>query len=76
MSYYAGYPTLDTDVAVFQSERQRDEWVNDFSIFDRIPLSEGDVWFILDGYPLESLRQEADDLDDSIVWVINPQNLN
>lgn len=76
MSYYAGYATLDTDVAVFQSERQRDEWVNDFSIFDRIPLSEGDVWFILDGYPLESLRQETDDLDDSIVWIINPQNLN
>lgn len=72
--FFAGYAIPDTDVAIFQSERQRDEWVNDFSIFDRIPLSEGDVWFILDGYPFDSLQQEADDLDESIVWLINPQN--
>lgn len=76
MSYYAGYATLDTDVAVFQTELKRDEWVRDFSVFDRIPLSEGDAQFILDGFPLDSLRQEADDLDDSIVWLINPSNLN
>lgn len=76
MSYYAGYATLDTDVAVFQSERQRDEWINDFSVFDRIPLTEDELFLILDGFPIDSLRQEADDLDDSIVWLINPSNLN
>ena len=73
--FFAGYATTDTDVAVFQSERQRDEWVNDFSVFDRIPLTESELFFILDGFPIDSLRQEADDLDDSIVWIINPVNL-
>lgn len=73
--FFAGYATTDTDVAVFQSERQRDEWVNDFSVFDRIPLTESELFFILDGLPIDSLRQEADDLDDSIVWIINPVNL-
>ena len=76
MSYYAGYATLDTDVAVFQTEHQRNQWVNDFSVFDRIPLSEGELFFVLDGIPVDSLRQEVDDLDDSIVWLINPTNLN
>ena len=74
--FYAGYATTYTDVAVFQTDRQRDEWVNDYFIFDRIALSEDDLFFILDGFPLDSLRQEADDLDDSIVWLLNPQNLN
>lgn len=74
--FYAGYSTFNTDVAVFQSERQRDKWVNDYSLFDRIPLSEDDLFFVLDGFPIDSLRQEADDLDDSIVWLLNPQNLN
>jgi len=72
--FFAGYATTDTDVAVFQTELKRDEWVRDFSVFDRIPLSEGDAQFILDGFPLDSLRQEVDDLDDSIVWLINPSN--
>ena len=76
MSYYAGYATLDTDVAVFQSERQRDEWINDFSVFDRIPLTEDELFLILDGFPIDSLQQEADDFDDSIVWLINPANLS
>lgn len=76
MSYYAGYATLDTDVAVFQTERQRDDWVNDFSILDRIPLTEDELFLILDGFPLDSLRQEVDDLDDSIMWLMNPVNSN
>lgn len=76
MLYYAGYATLNTDVAVFQTEHQRNQWINDFSVFDRIPLTESELFFILDGFPIDSLRQEADDLDDSIVWIINPQNLN
>ena len=74
--FFAGYATPDTDVAVFHSECQRNEWVNGFSVFDRISLSEGDLFLILDGFPVDSLRQEADDLDDSIVWLINPHNSN
>lgn len=74
--FFAGYAIPDTDVAVFHSEHQRDEWVNDFSILDRIPLTEDELFLILDGFPIDSLRQEADDLDDSIVWLLNPQNLN
>ncbi len=74
--FFAGYANANTDVAVFQSARQRDNWVNNPSLFDRIPLSDGDVYFLTDGLPFDALRQEADDLDDSIVWLINPVNLN
>lgn len=74
--FYAGYATPDTDVAVFQTENQRDAWVNDFSFFHRVAFCESDLFFILDGFPIDSLRQEADDIDDSIVWLINPANLN
>lgn len=71
--YYAGYGYLDTDVAVFKTERQRDAWINEWSVFDRMALSEGDVWFILDGSPDRAIRQR-DDYNDSIVWLINPLN--
>lgn len=71
--YYAGYGYLNTDVAVFETSRQRDDWVNQWSVFDRMALSEGDVWFILDGSPDRAIRQR-DDYNDSIVWLINPLN--
>ena len=71
--YYAGYRDLNTDVAVFETERQRNNWINSWSAFDRIALSEGDVWFILDGMP-ENAERERDILDDSIIWLLNPFN--
>ena len=71
--FYAGYGYLNTDVAVFKTERQRDAWINEWSVFDRMALSEGDVWFILDGSPDRAIRQ-WDDYNDSIVWLINPLN--
>lgn len=71
--FYAGYGYLNTDVAVFKTERQRDAWINEWSVFDRMALSEGDVWFILDGSPDRAIRQR-DDYNDSIVWLINPLN--
>ncbi len=71
--FYAGYGYLNTDVAVFKTERQRDAWINEWSVFNRMALSEGDVWFILDGSPDRAIRQR-DDYNDSIVWLINPLN--
>ena len=71
--YYAGYGHLDTDVAVFETESQRDDWIKEWSVFDRMALSEGDVFFILDGSPDKAIRQR-DDFNDSIIWLINPFN--
>lgn len=71
--YYAGYGYLDTDVAVFETKRQRDDWIKEWSVFDRMALTEGDVWFILGGM-LDYAEREKDVLDDSIVWLLNPLN--
>jgi len=71
--YYAGYGYIDTDVAVFETASQRDNWVNEWSASDRMALSEGDVLFILDGSPDKAIRQR-DDFNDSITWLINPVN--
>ena len=71
--FYAGYESIDTDVAVFKTERQRDDWIKEWSVFDRMALSEGDVLFILDGSPDKAIRQR-DDFNDSITWLINPVN--
>ena len=71
--FYAGYGYLNTDVAVFKTERQRDAWINEWSVFDRMALSDGDVWFILDGSPDNAIKQR-DDFNDSIMWLINPVN--
>ena len=73
--YYAGYGYSNTDVAVFETEQQRDNWLNEWSVFDRIPLSEEEVWFILDGMP-DHVERETDILDDTITWLINPYNLD
>ena len=73
--YYAGYGFLNTDVAVFETAWQRDNWVNQWSVFERIPLSAEEVWLILDGMP-DHVKRETDILDDSIVWLINLYNLD
>ena len=73
--YYAGYGVLNTDVAVFETAWQRDNWVNQWSVFERIPLSAEEVWLILDGMP-DHVKRETDILDDSIVWLINLYNLD
>ena len=73
--FYAGYESIDTDVAVFETEQQRDNWLNEWSVFDRIPLSEEEVWFILDGMP-DHVERETDIFDDTITWLINPYNLD
>lgn len=71
--FYAGYESIDTDVAVFATEQQRDNWLGEWSAFKRIPLSAEDVFFILDGMP-DHVQREADLRDDSIVWLLNPFN--
>ena len=73
--YYAGYGFLNTDVAVFETAWQRDNWVNQWSVFERIPLSAEEVWLILDGMP-DYVRRETDIFDDTITWLINPYNLD
>ena len=49
--FFAGYGYLNTDVAVFKTENQRDKWLKEWSVFDRVPLSADEVWLILDGMP-------------------------
>lgn len=73
--YYAGYGFLNTDVAVFETAWQRDNWVNQWSVFERIPLSAEEVWLILDGMP-DYVKRETDILDESIVWLINPYHFD
>lgn len=73
--YYAGYGCLNTDIAVFESARQRDNWVKAWSAFDRVSLSAEEVWLILDGMP-DHVERETDVLDDSIIWLLNPINSN
>lgn len=73
--YYAGYEFLNTDVAVFETEQQRDNWLNEWSVFDRVPLTADEVWLILDGMP-DHVERETDVLDDSIIWLLNPFNSN
>ena len=71
--FYAGYESIDTDVAVFETKQQPDNWINEWSAFNRIPLSEEEMWFIMDGLP-DYAEREKDVLDDSIVWLLNPLN--
>ena len=73
--YYAGYGYSNTDVAVFKTENQRDKWLKEWSVFDRVPLSADEVWLILDGMP-DHVQRVTDILDDTITWLINPYNLD
>ena len=73
--FFAGYGYLNTDVAVFKTENQRDKWLKEWSVFDRVPLSADEVWLILDGMP-DHVRRETDIFDDTITWLINPYNLD
>lgn len=31
--FYAGYESIDTDVAVFETKQQRDNWLSEWSVF-------------------------------------------
>ena len=73
--FFAGYGYLNTDVAVFKTENQRDKWLKEWSVFDRVPLSADEVWLIFDGMP-DHVERETDVLDDSIIWLLNPINSN
>lgn len=73
--FFAGYGYLNTDVAVFKTENQRDKWLKEWSVFDRVPLSANEVWLILDGMP-HHVQRVTDILDDTITWLINPYNLD
>ena len=72
MNYYAGYDSILTDVAMFDSEKERDEWVDDeYSAFTRIALSKDEAFEIVgSGYELHT-----DELDDRIKWMINTYNV-
>ena len=72
MKFYAGYNNILTDVAMFNSEKERDEWVDDeYSPFTRIALSEDEAYEIVgSGYDLHN-----DELDDRTIWLINTYNV-
>lgn len=66
--FYAGYDNpLDTDIAVFETEEERDEWVNDErSIFPRCAYSDEEVF-----YMDVDVWEDYEDVF-GIVWKINP----
>ena len=44
--FYAGYDEISPDIAVFETEEERDAWVNDkYAIFPRVAFDDGDKVF-------------------------------
>ena len=77
MSFYAGYNSIFTDVAVFESATKRDEWVSGKSFFERVPLTNEQANEIL-GSCANTYNevQYGDDANKDIIkWLINPINI-
>ena len=72
LNYYAGYDLLNTNVAVFQSKKERDDWVRDEGILHRIALSE----FIVKQLCNEPFELHNDEIEDNLKWIYNRINLS
>lgn len=70
MKYYAGYDFVDTDIAVFDTEEERDDWINfEFSAFKRVPFTEKEAFDIVG-------KKHAEYVDElGIRWLINSLNI-
>ena len=70
MLFYAGYDDpLDTDIAVFETEEERDEWVNDeSSVFQRCAYSDDEVYYM----DIDTWEDHEDAF--GVSWKINPIN--
>ena len=72
---FAKYAEDDTQIAVFDSEKDRDAWVNDkTAFFDRISISFLDLWKGADG-KLSVVEIVDDVIDDSIKWLSVPHKM-
>ena len=67
--FFAGYDHYSTVIAVFDSETDRDKWINADSFFTRIALCLVDAVDIVGMFP----DHEFD--HDNILWLLNPINL-
>lgn len=69
MMYYAGYAdSALTDIAVFESEEDRDSWVVEESIFKRKPYDESEIHIIV-GYNPTKVKDIF-----GVVWMLNQVN--
>lgn len=69
--YYAAYNSVNTDVAMFESKKERDEWVAyPYSAFERIAISAKDVFDIV-GKRFETMVDVF-----GTKWLINETNIN
>lgn len=68
--FYAGYDDIDTDIAVFETEEERDAWVNDENaVFPRVAYTDSDV-FLMD---IDTWDEDSEDIW-GVRWKINPIN--
>ena len=74
--FYAGYDEISPDIAVFETEEERDAWVNDkYAIFPRVAFDDGDIGFFEDEANSTIDTWEEDDIDScGVRWKINPVN--
>ena len=71
LKYYAGYDSMTTDVAVFNTKEERDEWVEDESAFDRIRLKRKEALMLVG----KNAKLHTDEFNEHIIWMINPFNI-
>lgn len=71
MNYYAGYDIPNTDIAVFKTKKERDEWVSNESIMHRIAFSENEAMQLADG----SRRIHKDPYENNLGWIFNFNNI-
>lgn len=68
--FYAGYDDVDTDIAVFETEEERDAWVNDENaFFPRVTYTDDEI-FLMD---IDTWDEDEADIW-GVRWKINPIN--
>ena len=53
--YYAGYDHIDTEIAVFNTEEEADDWVENAVDFDRRRYTKEDVEILVGKKPKEEI---------------------
>ncbi len=71
MSFYAGYDVLNTDVAVFETEKARNDWVSDEGLIHRVALTENEAMQIAE----DSHELHKDEFEEGIMWIYNRINM-
>lgn len=72
---FAKYLEDDTQIAVFDSEKDRDAWVNDkTAFFERIALSFVELFHAAD-CKLDVVMFEDDELEENMMWLRVPHKM-